>query len=168
MKMRTEKRALDKLYKRRDRYDIPEWQREEVWSSDKKKKLIDSILRNWKLPKFYFLKTSDKPVEYEVVDGQQRLAAIYEFLDNSLPLSAETTKRIGAKHYKDLPDNVSDAFDDFEIEFDEIEDASDVEIKEFFLRLQEGLPLTTSEKLNAIDSKLRDFCKRLAKHQFFE
>ena len=168
MKIRTEKRALDKIYKRRDRYDIPEWQREEVWGPNKKKKLIDSILRNWKLPKFYFLKISDKPVEYEVVDGQQRLAAIYEFLDNSLPLSVETAKRFGATYYKDLPDDVSDAFDDFEIDFDEIEDASDVEIKEFFQRLQEGLPLTSSEKLNAVESKLRDFCKRLAKHSFFK
>ena len=168
MKIHTEKRALDKIYKRRDRYDIPEWQREEIWGRNKKQKLIDSILRNWKLPKFYFLKTSDKPVEYEVVDGQQRLAAIYEFLDNSLPLSAETAKQFGATFYKDLPDDASDAFDDFEIDFDEIEDASDVEIKEFFQRLQEGLPLTSSEKLNSVDSELRNFCKRLAKHRFFK
>jgi uncharacterized protein with ParB-like and HNH nuclease domain len=167
MKMRTEKRALDKLYKRRDRYDIPEWQREEVWTQSKKQKLIDSILRNWKLPKFYFVKTSDNPVEYEVVDGQQRLSAIFEFLDNSLPLTAEAQKRVGGKLYADLPDNVSDAFDDFEIEFDEIEDASEVDIKEFFQRLQEGLPLTTSEKLNSVHSKLRDFCRRLTKHDFF-
>lgn len=168
MKIRTEKRAVDKIYKRRDRYDIPEWQREEVWTRNKKQKLIDSVLRNWKLPKFYFLKTSNKPIEYEVVDGQQRLTAIYEFLDNSLPLSAETAKRFGGTYYKDLPDDLSDAFDDFEIDFDEIEDASDVEIKEFFQRLQEGLPLTSSEKLNAVDSKLRDFCKRLVKHSFFK
>ena len=30
MKMGSEKRALDKIYKRRDRYEIPEWQRAEV------------------------------------------------------------------------------------------------------------------------------------------
>lgn len=74
MKMTTQKRALDKIYKRRDRYEIPDWQREEVWSKPKRQKLIDSILRGWRLPKFHFLKASD--TEYEVVDGQQRLAAI--------------------------------------------------------------------------------------------
>ena len=166
--MRTEKRALDKLYKRRDRYEIPDWQRESVWSLSKKQKLIDSILKNWKLPKFYFLKTSSAPDEYEVVDGQQRLAAIYEFLDNELRLSAKSAEYFGATRYENLPDALSDSFDDFEIEFDEIEDASDGDIKEFFQRLQEGLPLTSSEKLNATESKLRDFCRNLAKHDFFK
>jgi len=44
-------------------------------------------LRNWKLPKFYFLRTSEEPEEFEVVDGQQRLLAIFEFFDN-VPLHA--------------------------------------------------------------------------------
>jgi uncharacterized protein with ParB-like and HNH nuclease domain len=82
MKMTSERRALDKIYRRRDRYDIPDWQREEVWDDDKKQRLIDSILRGWKLPKFYFVKNSDD--EYEVVDGQQRLSAIFEFCSNLL------------------------------------------------------------------------------------
>ena len=78
MKMTSAKRALDKIYKRRDRYEIPDWQREEVWNKTKKQQLIDSILRGWKLPKFYFVKLEGD--QYEVVDGQQRLTAIFEFL----------------------------------------------------------------------------------------
>lgn len=62
---------------------------------------------------------------------------------------------------------MSDAFDDYEIEYDEITDATDKEVKEFFQRLQEGLPLTSSEKLNSVHSKLRDYCTKLAKHSFF-
>lgn len=168
MEMETRNRALDKIYKRRDRYEIPDWQREEVWSKSKKQKLIDSILNKWKLPKFYFVKVSDTPEEYEVVDGQQRLTAIFEFLDNELPLSDSSAKKFGATYYEELDDDVSDEFDDFEIQFDEITEATDKELKEFFLRLQEGLPLTSSEKLNAVDSKLRDFCVRAAKHDFFK
>ena len=82
MKMQSRTRAIDKIYKRRDRYEIPEWQRQEVWSRSKRQNLIDTILRGWKLPKFYFLKDSDEPETYEVVDGQQRLAAIFDFFDN--------------------------------------------------------------------------------------
>jgi hypothetical protein len=33
-------RALDKIYKRRDRYEIPDWQREDVWDQAKKQELI--------------------------------------------------------------------------------------------------------------------------------
>jgi len=167
MDMRSERRALDKLYKRRDRYDIPDWQRDEVWSVDKKRRLIDSILRGWKLPKFYFQKTHDNPDEFDVVDGQQRLTAIWEFLDGEFSLSAESATEFGGERYEDLQEDVSDAFDDYEIEYDEITNATDEDVKEFFQRLQEGLPLTSSEKLNSVHSKLRDFCAKAAKDPFF-
>jgi len=168
MQMISKKRALDKIYKRRDRYEIPDWQREEVWDTGKKQQLIDSILRGWKLPKFYLFKTADEPEEFEVVDGQQRLMAIFEFFDNMLPLSPSSAKAFKGRLYKDLPSGVSDGFDDFEIEYDEISDADEEDIKAFFQRLQQGLPLTSSEKLNSVHSKLRDFCRDLAKHSFFK
>jgi hypothetical protein len=34
--------------------------------------------------------------------------------------------------------------------------------------LQAGLPLTSSEKLNAVHTKLRDFCRKAAQHPFFD
>ncbi|MBI5663880.1 MAG: DUF262 domain-containing protein [Nitrospirae bacterium] len=166
MKMTAERRALDKIFRRRDRYEIPDWQREEVWDTGKKQRLIDSILRGWKLPKLYFVKISDS--EYEVVDGQQRLLAIFEFCSNELALSKDSSKLFGGTLYRDIPQKTADLFDDFEIEYDVIEDAKDEELKEFFLRLQEGLPLTSSEKLNAVHSKLRDYCRTTSKHPFFK
>jgi hypothetical protein len=165
MKMSAGRRALDKVYKRRDRYEIPEWQRGEVWDTPKKQQLIDSILRGWRLPKFYFVLIDED--EYEVVDGQQRLTAIYEFFANELPLAPKAAVEFGGFYYRDLKQKYSDAFDDFEIDFDEIDDATEEELKQFFQRLQEGLPLTSSEKLNAVHSKLRDFCRSMAKHDFF-
>lgn len=168
MKMRSEKRELDKVYKRRDRYEIPDWQRQEVWDTPRKQALIDSILRGWRLPKFYFLVSTTNPPTYDVVDGQQRLATIFEFLDSELELSAETAEKFGGKTYKELAPEVSDQVDDFEIDFDEIQEASDVELMEFFQRLQSGLELNSSERLNAISSKLKDFCKRMSKHEFFK
>jgi hypothetical protein len=164
MKMDSEKRAIDKLYRRRDRYEIPDWQRGEVWSQERKQTLIDSILRGWKLPKFYFLKLSDE--EIWVVDGQQRLTAVFEFFSNDLALSQKSSEKFGGEYYKDLPTKYADAFDDFEIEFDLIEDADEKELKEFFQRLQQGLPLTSSEKLNSVHSKLRDFCRKMAQRPF--
>ena len=166
MKMTPQRRALDKIYKRRDRYEIPEWQRGEVWDTSKKQQLIDSILRGWRLPKFYFVKNTED--EYEVVDGQQRLTAIYEFFANELPLTPPSVTEFGGPYYKDLKSKYSDAFDDFEIDYDEVEEATEAELKQFFQRLQEGLPLTSSEKLNSVHSKLRDFCRNLAKHDFLK
>lgn len=167
MKMKSDKRELDKVFKRRDRYEIPDYQREEVWDSARKQALIDSILRGWRLPKFYFVASGSKPASYEVVDGQQRLAAIFDFLANELELSDETAAEFGGKTYSDLPDDVSDRVDDFEIDFDEIDDASDDDLRIFFQRLQSGVVLNSSERLNAINSKLRAFCKTLSSHKFF-
>jgi hypothetical protein len=165
MKMHSEKRAIDKIFRRRDRYDMPDWQRQEVWSREKKQRLIDSILRGWKLPKFYFI---EAPGDISLVeDGQQRLNAIWEFFSNELPLGAESAEKFGARLYRDLPRKIADEFDDFEISYDLISGATDEELKEFFQRLQEGMPLTSSEKLNAVPSKLTDYCRSAAKHPFF-
>jgi Protein of unknown function DUF262 len=165
MKMTSEKRAIDKVFRRRDRYDIPDWQRQEVWNRQKKQRLIDSILRGWKLPKFYFVQASGD--NYLVEDGQQRLTAIFEFFSNDLPLGQESAKQFGGRTYRDLPRRVADKFDDFEIEYDVIQEATDEELKEFFQRLQEGMPLTSSEKLNAVPSKLTDYCRSVVSHAFF-
>ena len=108
MKMLAERRALDKIYRRRDRYEIPDWQRGEVWDDAKKQRLIDSILRGWKLPEFYLVKSSND--EYEVVDGQQRLLAIFEFCSNELSLSPESAKEFGGALYRDLPQKIADSY----------------------------------------------------------
>jgi hypothetical protein len=169
MKMTPDKRALDKIYRRRNRYEIPDWQRDKgLWERSKKQELIDSILRGWKLPKLYFLKTSEDPDEFEVVDGQQRLTTIFQFFDDELPLSEKSAKEFGGKYYKDLPQIYVDRFDDFEIQYDVIEDADESDLKLFFQRLQQGLPLTSSEKLNSVHSKLRDYTKSLSKHAFLK
>lgn len=167
MEMTSGKRAIDKIYRRRDRYEIPDWQRTEVWNDRKKRTLIDSILKDWKLPKFYFQLIDDNPEQYEVVDGQQRLSAIFEFFDGELSLPASAEQEFGGTKYATISDHYRDAFDDFEIEIDIVMDADETEIKEFFQRLQAGLPLTSSENLNAIHSNLRDFCRSLSAHPFF-
>lgn len=165
MKIERRARSIDKVYKRRDRIDMPDFQREEVWSDAKKRLLIDSIFKGWHLPKFYFRKLDDS--SFDCVDGQQRLIAIWEFFDDILELDVETARRVGGAKYSQLPDDISDAFDDFEIDIEEIEDASDEDLEELFKRLQLGTPLNTAEKINAIQGELRDFCREMANRPFF-
>ncbi|NIR49621.1 MAG: hypothetical protein GWN62_17400, partial [Aliifodinibius sp.] len=76
----------------------------------------------WHIPKFYFRKLDDGSIE--CVDGQQRLSAIFEFFDDNLTLDLDTARQIGASKYSELPDDVMDTFDDYEIDIEEIEDAS--------------------------------------------
>ena len=138
-----------------------------MWDLPRKQALIDSILRGCRLPKFYFVASGAKPTSYRVVDGQQRLATIFEFLSDELELKEETAAEFGGKEYSKLPDDISNQVDDFEIDFDKIQDASDEELMMFFQRLQSGLQLNSSEKLDAINSKLKTFRKKMSKLKFF-
>ncbi len=144
---------------------MPDYQREKVWSTTKKRLLIDSILKGWHLPKLYFRKVDEN--SFECVDGQQRLSAIFEFFDDQLSLAPDTAARFKATKYSELPDEVSDSFDDYEIEIEEIEDADDDELEELFRRLQLGTPLNAAENLNAINGDIRDFCHQVSKTPFF-
>jgi len=166
MKMELRPRALDKLYKRRDRVEIPDWQRGKVWSPKKKQKFLDTILKGWHVPVLYFRKIGDEI--FECVDGQQRLTAIWEFYDNSISLSDESQKLYGGPLYKDLKPSISDKFDDHVLQIEEIEDATDDEVKELFQRLQLGTALNTPERLNALEGGLRDFLRKLSQHAFFK
>lgn len=166
MKMETRRRAIDKVYKRRDRIDMPDFQREEVWNDHQKRQLIDTILRGWHLLKFYFRKVDES--SFECVDGQQRLAAIWEFYDGRLRLDPSAARRYGGRTYKELRPSFSDAFDDFEIDVEEIADATDKDLEDLFVRLQLGTPLTTAEKLNALGGPTRDFAKWMSDQHFFE
>jgi hypothetical protein len=166
MRIELRSREVDKIHKRRHHYDIPEWQRGEVWSLEKKQLLIDSMLRGWHIPKFYFLKTSDSPESWEVIDGQQRLATIFEFLENELSLSEETGSEFGGAYYSDLRPEISDRFDDFKLDYEEVIEADPGEAQEYYIRLQQGLQLTAAEQLNAVPGNLTSFIRRLSKHDF--
>ena len=55
----------------------PPYQRNDIWQNPSKRKLIDSIKRNYPLPVFFL---HDKGNDsYDIVDGQQRTRAIYGF-----------------------------------------------------------------------------------------
>lgn len=166
MKLEIRGRAIDKIYKRRDRIEMPDFQREEVWPDSKKRLLIDSILKGWHLPKFYFRVVDEN--SYECVDGQQRLTAIWDFFDDVLELNPDTAKIYGGAKYSELNIEVSDNFDDFEIDIEEIQNATDEDLEELFRRLQLGTPLNTAEKINAIQGELRDFCHEMADKPFFK
>src|SRR2546428_13721552 len=82
MKRKVETWSVGRLHKERAQISFPEYQRQpNLWSTEKNSLLIDSILQDIDIPKLYFNHTGDGG--YEVVDGQQRLWALWEFLDDA-------------------------------------------------------------------------------------
>lgn len=62
----------------------PDFQRNFVWNSVQKSRLIESILLRIPLPMFYF--SEDDEGKISVVDGLQRLTTIKDFINNKFPL----------------------------------------------------------------------------------
>jgi len=80
----------------------PEYQRRLRWTPQQKSLLIESLLLNVPIPPV-FLYENDL-ARYEVMDGQQRLNAIYEYMRNDFALTGmENLKFLQRKRYNDLP-----------------------------------------------------------------
>lgn len=62
------------------------YQRKLVWTIEEKEKLIDSILHQYPLPQFLVAETSAEQYRYEIIDGMQRLNAIFGFIENEFSL----------------------------------------------------------------------------------
>lgn len=149
----------------------PQYQRGPVWNTEKKQQLIDTILRGYDIPKFY-LRVTDGEYEHEVVDGQQRLRAIWEFYEGKYPLGEFSNDLpdegdLSGKVYENLSSDQQDKILSFTLSITEIDRATENEVRELFLRLQEGISLNPAEKRNAMVGKMRDFIAELASHKVF-
>ncbi len=65
-------------------YANPEYQRGTVWTPSQKKRLIDSVLRGYPIPLIYLHHISTevalaKRDDFEIIDGQQRINALFEY-----------------------------------------------------------------------------------------
>lgn len=88
----------------------PEYQRRLRWSSTQKARLIESLLLNIPVPPV-FLYESDA-ARYEVMDGQQRLNAVREFIAGDFALTGlSVLKPLNGLRYSKCPPRIKRALD---------------------------------------------------------
>lgn len=144
----------------------PDFQRGEIWTLQKKQKLIDSILRGWKIPPIHVI-NNNQSID-EILDGQQRLAAIRDFYDNIicidgkiLPENSELIQLDGM-HYRDLPKKWQRKFRQYSIVIIRLTEYQPEEPAELFYRLNQPTTLTSAEQRNAYIGVTRDQVKELS------
>jgi hypothetical protein len=144
-----------------------EYQRSKVWNKQKKQLLIDSILRNYDIASVFLRQRSDSSY-YECLDGQQRLKAIVEFVNDGFDLSPSITEELDGSptKFSQLPDNYRAYIKEFKINSVIVTDVDEETTSDIFLRLQEGMPLNSAEKLNAIRGKMRKKVIDISQHPF--
>lgn len=63
------------------------YQRKLVWTQEEKKAFIDSIYNHYSVPLILVADKSDnQSLKYEIIDGMQRLNAIFSFIENEFPI----------------------------------------------------------------------------------
>ena len=135
----------------------PNFQRRRVWANRQKSNLIESILLELPVPEIYMrVKTDpDGRSEYTVVDGQQRISAILEFIGvrerEPFELRYLDENSIWRGYtFNDLDDMQKSRFYGHPMAVRYLQDAQDAEVVDLFRRLNKYLtPLTAQELRNA-------------------
>lgn len=148
----------------------PEFQRNFVWNSGQKSRLIESILLRIPLPMFYF--SEDDEGRLVVIDGLQRLTTINEFMDNKFPLWGleYLNKNCEGRYYKDevgkkgLDAKYFRWFNLTQLSSNVIDPSSPTKVKyDIFRRINTGgKPLNNQEIRNCLAGKgLREILKKM-------
>lgn len=163
--------------------DPPYQRRGRLWSDTDKAYLIDSILNGYDVPKLYMadftwgespLNSSRLP--YAIIDGKQRLEAIFDFFDGNISLNddfvylADPALKLGGLGYRDLVKNhyeVAEIFETFPLSIVGVVANTNDPINELFVRLNRSKSLTGAEIRNAMVGKTPEAIREVAKHDFF-
>lgn len=151
----------------------PDFQRNEVWDEFRQARLIESILLRIPLPVFYLSQEDDGKLH--VVDGLQRLSAIYKFMSSKLVLrDLEYLTNCNGKVF-DGKNGIDDKYfrriKMTQISANVIDPQSPTKVKfDIFRRINTGgLPLNAQELRNCLSSKeLRSALKEMVGKQFKE
>jgi hypothetical protein len=159
--------------------DEPPYQRESgIWSDEKQQLFIDSLFNRYDIPKIYLHDLrggKDPKYKFAIVDGKQRLHALWRFLDSKLPLASdfelyEPEGRVapqGGAHFKELGNDWREIFKAKALDVVLIQNADDDDIEDLFSRLNNGEPLNAAEKRNAMGGAFTRLIRDVAEHPFF-
>jgi hypothetical protein len=177
MGMQRRDERIGSLYLQREKYqDYPLFQREAVWSPTMNQTFIDSILREMYIHPLlvHERRTPAGATFFDVIDGQQRLRAIFDFMDGKFrTMTASEYRKVEPgpykpveprKYYIQLSPSAKNIFDDYTLHFYVLDNLDDPTVGMTFRRIQNQVPLTPGEKLWVYTSKAAHLAAELMKN----
>jgi Protein of unknown function DUF262 len=143
--------SLHAAWKAGDLVLDPIFQRRPVWDDGRSGRLVESVILEVPLPVFYFAESQDGT--REVIDGQQRLRALFRFLDNQYALSSlKALSTLNGKYFRHLDRSTQRLVRDCAIRVVLFKKESDESLRfEIFERLNTGaVPLNEQELRNCV------------------
>ncbi|MBL7091656.1 DUF262 domain-containing protein [Acidovorax sp.] len=149
----------------------PVYQRYSVWSKGYKQYFIDTILGNFPCPSIFLHKENISSTEhiYHVVDGKQRLLAIFGFQNNEFPLARDHDEFPG-KYWADLPPEVQTRFGNYQISVEILTTNNRSYLKDVFDRLNRNVRRLNEQELRHArhEGPFIKLVETLAKERFWK
>jgi hypothetical protein len=145
----------------------PEYQREVVWSETRMTALIDSVIEDYYIPPILFSvervyhPNGTTDLKRTCIDGKQRLTSIKAFMEGSIGCHDAFNKKWyyteGSKQRrKIMPASIKKEFRSKTFLCYDFLDLSRAQEELLFGRVQQGIQLTTAEKLRATTGKWQE------------
>lgn len=181
-----EARTISWWYQRKDDIEFaPPFQRSgRLWSASDKSYLIDSIVNEYDFPKLYLADFSYVNnslnrfgKKFAVIDGRQRLEAIFDFIEDKFPLSSEFVyegqpdidlRGLRYSHLRSQFPKIALLFEQFNLPVMSVITDDEAKINQLFVRMNRNKPLTGAEIRNAMEGAVPPSIRRLVKHEFFD
>ena len=128
---------------------------DQVWPQVARSYLIETILKGFPVPKLYLYQVTDvksRKTRKEIVDGQQRSAAIYDFSNDGFRVSKSAEDEdVRGKKYSELDEEHQYRFRDYPIDVDLFVAVTPPEVIEVFRRMNSyTVPLNPEEHRHAL------------------
>ena len=150
-----------------------EFQRNSVWPRAAKAYLIDTIIKDRPIPLLFFQRVSSAQTGrpgYSVIDGQQRLRAIFEFLDDRFRLTQSDKKApYYNRKFSELPNALRESVESYDLAVLELTGYHDEEIKDIFVRMNKYVVKLSPQELRHAkgEGKFSEFVERLGKWDYW-
>ncbi|WP_404398535.1 DUF262 domain-containing protein [Idiomarina loihiensis] len=134
----------------------PEYQRKHRWDYDHSSRLIESLILNIPVPFIYISQdidvddeVDDEVARYSVIDGQQRLTAVFEYMEDKFELQGlEVLADLNGVKYSGLPPFLIRRLEERTIRCLRIDSTLDGQVKyDIFERLNSGSVMLEPQEL---------------------
>lgn len=191
--METKNRAIDveKLCKSMDNgsmcFEMSIQRVAGQWSAEQQSLLIDTILRDYKIPAIWITRTgTEQFVKNSVIDGNQRLHTIYDYVHDKFKLhksiepitlfpneyeelEEEITIELAGKKFSKLPKILQTIIMDYTLDEIQMFNYTDEQIEEQFYRLNNGALFTKAQKANVtLGSDVAEKVQEIEQMEFWE
>lgn len=152
------------------------YQRGNAWSPEQKSKLVSSILSRYCISNILYrnVKSPNKTVR-EIIDGKQRLNAIFSYRKNEFKLIKcadvvieDVSYQIENKLFSELDEPVRRHFDSYKVATTEFVEATEDEIREQFRRTNNGSVMHPAEKRFALLGCISDVTDTIINNDFIK